>query len=126
MIGWASSRLRGMRPLRLFMPSPWACAAAAGAGGRGLTAGGGGRAAVMPHRVSSAPARCLPGRARMATMRDGTGSGGGQRVVAELGQDVAGLAEDLAGLGQRSALGVPGGPPLGLVAGGRGRGGGGG
>ena len=32
--------------------------------------------------------------------------GGGQRVVAELGQDVAGLAEDLAGLGQRGALAV--------------------
>ena len=32
------------------------------------------------------------------------GSGGGERVVAELGQDVAGLAEDLAGLGQGGAL----------------------
>src|SRR5271166_4223736 len=41
----------------------------------------------------------------MATMRDGTpGSGGGERVVAELGQDVAGLAEDLAGLGEGGAL----------------------
>jgi hypothetical protein len=34
------------------------------------------------------------------------GSGGGQRVVAELGQDVAGLAEDFAGLGQGGALAV--------------------
>jgi hypothetical protein len=29
-----------------------------------------------------------------------------ERVVAELGQDVAGLPEDLAGLGQRSPLAV--------------------
>jgi hypothetical protein len=35
-------------------------------------------------------------------------SGGGQRVVAELGQDVAGLPEDLAGLGQRGALAAGG------------------
>ena len=34
------------------------------------------------------------------------GSGGGERVVAELGQDVAGLPEDLAGLGQGGALAV--------------------
>jgi hypothetical protein len=33
-------------------------------------------------------------------------SGGGERVVAELGQDVMGLAEDLAGLGQAGALAV--------------------
>ena len=33
-------------------------------------------------------------------------SGGGERVVAELGQDVKGLAEDLAGLGQAGALAV--------------------
>jgi hypothetical protein len=32
------------------------------------------------------------------------GSGGGERVVAELGQDMAGLAEDLAGLGEGGAL----------------------
>src|SRR6516162_10520236 len=31
---------------------------------------------------------------------------GGERVVAELGQDVMGLAEDLAGLGQAGALAV--------------------
>ena len=34
------------------------------------------------------------------------GSGGSERVVAEPGQDVAGLAEDLAGLGQGGALAV--------------------
>jgi hypothetical protein len=34
------------------------------------------------------------------------GSGGGERVVAGPGQDVMGLAEDLAGLGQAGALAV--------------------
>src|SRR5215831_20304812 len=33
-------------------------------------------------------------------------SGGGERVVAELGQDVAGLPDDLAGLRQAGALAV--------------------
>jgi hypothetical protein len=38
-------------------------------------------------------------------MRDGAPtSGGGERVVAELGQDVTGLAEDLAGFGDGGAL----------------------
>ena len=36
----------------------------------------------------------------------GAGSGRGERVVAELGQDVAGLPDDLAGLRQGGALGV--------------------
>jgi hypothetical protein len=36
----------------------------------------------------------------------GVSGGGGERVVAELGQDVMGLAEDLAGLGQAGALAV--------------------
>jgi len=43
-------------------------------------------------------------------------SGGGEGVVAELGQDVAGLAEDLAGLGQRGALAVGAVLDLGVVA----------
>src|SRR5436190_21664029 len=34
------------------------------------------------------------------------GSGGGERVVAELGQDVAGLPDDLAGFRQGGALAV--------------------
>ena len=34
-------------------------------------------------------------------------SGDGERVVAELGQDVAGLPDDLAGLGQGGPLAVP-------------------
>src|SRR6516225_6531719 len=43
-------------------------------------------------------------------------SGGGERVVAELGQDVMGLAEDLAGLGQAGALAVLAVLHLGVVA----------
>src|SRR5205814_9139266 len=38
--------------------------------------------------------------------RWGGGSGGDERVGAELGQDVAGLADDLAGLGQGGDLAV--------------------
>ena len=37
------------------------------------------------------------------------GSGGGERVVAELGQDVAGLPDDLAGLRQGGGMGRAGG-----------------
>jgi len=57
-------------------------------------------------------------------LRSPGGSGGGERVVAELGQDVAGLADDLAGLRQRGALAVlavPDGGVVGVV-GGRGAG----
>src|SRR6266550_5206911 len=43
-------------------------------------------------------------------------SGGGQRVVAELGQDVMGLAEDLPGFGQRGPLAVAAVLDLGVVA----------
>ena len=39
-------------------------------------------------------------------MVTGAGSGDGERVVAELGQDVAGLPDDLAGLRQAGALAV--------------------
>src|SRR5262249_57867530 len=46
----------------------------------------------------------------------GAGSGGGERVVAELGQDVAGLPDDLAGFGQGGALGGRAGLHLGVVA----------
>src|SRR2546429_6095492 len=49
-------------------------------------------------------------------------SGGGQRVVAELGQDVAGLPEDLAGLGHRGALAAAAVLDGGVVAVVRGRG----
>ena len=42
-------------------------------------------------------------------------SGGGEGVVAELGQDVMGLPEDLAGLGQRGALAVAAVLDLGVV-----------
>src|SRR5690348_14733566 len=63
-----------------------------------------------------------PAVPRVAT--GGRGSGGRQRVVAELGQDVAGLPEDLAGLGQRGALAVLAVLDRGVVAvvGGRGAG----
>jgi len=49
-------------------------------------------------------------------------SGGGERVVAEPGQDVMGLAEDLAGLGQRGALAVAPVFDLGVIGVVRGRG----
>ena len=42
-------------------------------------------------------------------------SGGGEGVAAELGQDVAGLPEDLAGLGQRGALAVAAVLDLGVI-----------
>ena len=84
--------------------------AAADSGSAGAGRGG-------PHRVSAAAA--WPGRAggSRAGHHGGEGvSGGGERVVAELGQDVAGLPEDLAGLGQRGALAVAAVLDLGVVA----------
>src|SRR5256886_8876328 len=54
--------------------------------------------------------------AAAAGWRAWAGSGGGQRVVAELGQDVAGLPEELAGLGQGGALAVLAVLHLGVVA----------
>jgi hypothetical protein len=60
-----------------------------------------------------------PGRAGgqvLVTGATGGVLGGGQRVLAELGQDVMGLAEDLAGLGQRGALAVAAVLDLGVVA----------
>ena len=75
---------------------------------RRLTGGLQELAAVVPHRVSVAagvPARgpACPRRGLHETLGL---SGGGERVVAELGQDVAGLPDDLAGLGQGGALAV--------------------
>jgi len=58
----------------------------------------------FPHRVMMAAFPPGPGRPwRVVT---GAGSGGGERVVAELGQDVASLPDDLAGFGQGGAFGV--------------------
>jgi hypothetical protein len=62
----------------------------------------------------------MPGRGRrghglVAIAKGGSGRGG-ERVVAELGQDVAGLPEDLAGLGQRGALAALPVLDLGVVA----------
>jgi hypothetical protein len=47
----------------------------------------------------------------------GVSARGGERVVAELSEDVMGLAEDLAGLGQRGPLAVAAVLDLGVVAG---------
>ena len=65
MIDWVSSRLRGdaaAQSIQAVRLGP------ARQGRERLTAGWRELAAVMPHLVSSAPARCLAGRARMATM----------------------------------------------------------
>ena len=90
MIDWVSSRLRGDAAAQSIQAVRLACAAGPGAADSGLA--GAGRGYAPSGEFGSA--RCLAGRARMATM--GLGSGGGERVVAELGQDVAGLADDLA------------------------------
>jgi hypothetical protein len=93
-------RQRGMRPLSLFRPSAWPCAAGPGAADSGLAGAGRGHAPSGEFGSGSPP-----GRPRQDGPPSGwPGSGGGQRVVAELGQDMAGLAEDLAGLGQGGAL----------------------
>jgi len=42
----------------------------------------------------------------LVIMEPGESSGGGERVAAEFGQEVAGLPDDLAGLRQGGALGV--------------------
>src|SRR6516225_10325819 len=47
-----------------------------------------------------------PGPGRSRCVVTGAGSGGGERVVAEFGQDVAGLPDDLAGLREGGALAV--------------------
>jgi len=104
MFDWVSPPA-GMRPLSLIRPSAWVCAARSR---RRLTGGLQELAAVVPHRVSVAagvPARgpACPRRGLHETLGL---SGGGERVVAELGQDVAGLPDDLAGLGQGGALAV--------------------
>ena len=110
MIDWVSSRLRGMRPLSLFRPSAWPCAAGPGAADSGLAGAGRGCAPSGEFGSSS------PARPRQDGHHGRPGSGGGQRVVAELGQDVAGLPEELAGLGQGGALAVLAVLDLGVVA----------
>ena len=64
MIDWASSRLRGGCGRSVYSGRP---PGPARQDRERLTADWRELAAVMPHRVSSAPARCLAGRARMAT-----------------------------------------------------------
>src|SRR6185436_10979627 len=76
-------------------------------------------AAVVPHRVSVAAGVPAPEVRRVlgvASMRGCGLSGGGERVVAELGQDVAGLPDDLASLGQGGPLAVLAVLHLGVVA----------
>ena len=102
MIDWVSPPAR-MRPLSLFRPSACPCAA----GSSPAAAAGAGRGCAP-----SDDGGCgLPGPA--ARHGNGhrwnggaAGSGGGERVVAELSQDVAGLADQLAGLRQGGDLAV--------------------
>ena len=102
MIDWVSPPA-GMRPLSLIRPSAWPCqarAAAADSGSAGAGRGG-------PHRVNAAAYVVRPGPARSPAghrVMEREASGGGQRVVAELGQDVAGLPEDLAGSSSAARL----------------------
>jgi hypothetical protein len=97
MIDWVSPPA-GMRPLSLIRPPAWP----SGKGRQRLTADWRELAAVVPigefgcGRPGRAGGHVLVTMARVL--------GGGERVVAELGQDVMGLAEDLAGLGQAGAL----------------------
>src|SRR6266571_2561005 len=93
-----------MRPLSLIRPSAWPLVrahrlAAADSGSSGAGRGG-------PHPVSVAavsPGPGVPGC--LVTLQRGV-SGGGEGVVAEFGQDVAGLPDDLAGLREGGALAV--------------------
>src|SRR3984893_11430613 len=87
-----------MRPLSLYRPSAWPCAAGPVAADSGLAGAGRGYAPSGEFGSGS-----LTGRPRQDGHHESR-SGGGERVVAELGQDVAGLPEDLAGLGEGGAL----------------------
>src|SRR5487761_926457 len=93
-----------MRPLSLIRPTAWPCVARPAAADSGSPE----PAALVPHRVSVAAAFLAGGRrvAGLVTMEGRGVSGDGERVVAELGQDVPGLPDDLAGLGQGGALTV--------------------
>ncbi len=90
-----------MRPLSLIRPSAWPFE-----GRQRLTADWRELAAVVPIGAFGCGGPGGGGHV-LVTWRV---SGGGERVVAELGQDVVGLAEDLAGLGQAGALAVSCGP----------------
>src|SRR5437773_3999206 len=104
MIDWVSPPA-GMRPLSLIRPPAWplVCAqrpAAADSGSREL-------AAVVPPSGDDGCGCSCPGLAcprAWSVWNKVQVSGGGERVVAELGQDVAGLPDDLAGLREGGAL----------------------
>jgi len=55
MIDWVSSRLRGMRPLGLYRPSAWSCAAGPVAADSGLA--GAGRGCAPSGEFGCAPRR---------------------------------------------------------------------
>jgi hypothetical protein len=104
----------GMRPLSLIRPSAWP--GEAGSGGQRI--GG-----SWPRWSPSGESGCICGLAGPAVTGwspchrgKGVSARGGERVVAELSEDVMGLAEDLAGLGQRGALAVAAVLDLGVVA----------
>src|SRR6266849_4025731 len=93
-----------MRPLSLFRPSAWPCAA----GRCGLTAAAGAGRGCTPSGECGCglPARGAGVTVMVTALAGRWGSGDGERVVAELGQDVAGLPDDLAGLRQGGDLAV--------------------
>src|SRR5215472_9691162 len=96
----------GMRPLSLIRPSAWPLVRAhrPAAADRRLTgAGRGGSPSGECGCRRSCPGPACPRRGLHATLGL---SGAGERVVAELGQDVAGVPDDLAGLRQGGALAV--------------------
>ena len=98
MIYWVPSRGGGLRPLILSRPSALAPAVGRAADSGLAGAGRGG------------PIGCGSALARLAAVTGHGGPGcrsaGAERVVAEPGQDVARLADDLAGLGESGALAV--------------------
>src|ERR1022692_3843080 len=101
-----------MRPLSLIRPPAWPLVAGPAAADSGSRE----PAAVAPHRGIVAAALLPPRRAGgLVTVGMGGGSGDGERVVAELGQDVAGLPDDLAGLREGGALTVLAVPDSGVV-----------
>src|SRR5712672_328295 len=95
MMDWVSPPA-GMRPLSLLRPSAGLPCTA----GHGRSDGGSPR--LWPHRMMKA-SLAHPSTPPVITL---AGSRRGERVVAELAQDVTCPADDLAGLGQGGALAV--------------------
>src|SRR5580658_10335195 len=94
MVDWVSAPpAGGTRPLSLCRPS--ACPARRGVRGQ-----------AVPWQELAAGGSPSGERGVRCRWRVTSGSGHGEGVVAEPGQDVAGLPDDLAGLGQGGALAV--------------------